>query len=508
MPGRTWLLALLLVCSALSVTAQKIVYSDPDRDDTRRMNFEIVGKISGNFLIYKNNRGKNTIVVLDNDMKQTGRQDQEYVPDNDRMINVDFFPYSDYAYMIYQYQKRNVVYCKASKIDGNGKLVGEVMELDTSHIGFAADNKIYTVISSEDKSKIAVFKINSRNKKLYSMTTLLLNEKLELLKKSRLYIPMEERNDYLGEFALDNDGDLVFSKFFRNNNDNISLAYMMIKQAQSDTLSSWQLNIEKSMLDEIQVKVDNYNKRYFLTSFYYKEKKGNIDGLYFYVWDKTGMRTVMEDTSTFTDDLRREARGDATMKGAFNDFFIRNIVTRRDGGFIISSESYYTTSRFNSWNRWDYLYGSPFNQSFNNYYYSPYYSRYYWWNNSRPSTQAVRYHADNISVLSFDNKGNLEWSNVMGKSQYDDESDESISFQLMNTGDQLHFLFNQQERRNNLLNDYGIAPDGQMNRNPTLKNLDKGYEFLPKYGKQVSARQMIIPCLYRNYLCFAKIDYN
>jgi len=508
MPGRTWLLALLLVCSALSVTAQKIVYSEPDRDDSRRMNFEIVGKISGNFLIYKNNRGKNTIVVLDNEMKQTGRQDQEYVPDNDRMINVDFFPYSDYAYMIYQYQKKNVVYCKASKIDGNGKLVGEVMELDTSHIGFAADNKIYTVISSEDKSKIAVFKINSRNKKLYSMTTLLLNEKLELLKKSRLYIPMEERNDYLGEFALDNDGDLVFSKFFRNNNDNISLAYMMIKQAQADSLSSWQLNIEKSMLDEIQVKVDNYNKRYFLTSFYYKEKKGNIDGLYFYVWDKAGMRTVMEDTSTFTDDLRREARGDATMKGAFNDFFIRNIVTRRDGGFIISSESYYTTSRFNSWNRWDYLYGSPFNQSFNNYYYSPYYSRYYWWNNSRPSTQAVRYHADNISVLSFDNKGNLEWSNVMGKSQYDDESDESISFQLMNTGDQLHFLFNQQERRNNLLNDYGIAPDGQMNRNPTLKNLDKGYEFLPKYGKQVSARQMIIPCLYRNYLCFAKIDYN
>ncbi len=508
MPGRTWLLALLLVCSALSVTAQKIVYSEPDRDDSRRMNFEIVGKIAGNFLIYKNNRGKNTIVVLDNEMKQTGRQDQEYVPDNDRMINVDFFPYSDYAYMIYQYQKKNVVYCKASKIDGNGKLVGEVMELDTSHIGFAADNKIYTVISSEDKSKIAVFKINSRNKRLYSMTTLLLNEKLELLKKSRLYIPMEERNDYLGEFALDNDGDLVFSKFFRNNNDNISLAYMMIKQAQADSLSSWQLNIEKSMLDEIQVKVDNYNKRYFLTSFYYKEKKGNIDGLYFYVWDKAGMRTVMEDTSTFTDDLRREARGDATMKGAFNDFFIRNIVTRRDGGFIISSESYYTTSRFNSWNRWDYLYGSPFNQSFNNYYYSPYYSRYYWWNNSRPSAQAVRYHADNISVLSFDNKGNLEWSNVMGKSQYDDESDESISFQLMNTGDQLHFLFNQQERRNNLLNDYGIAPDGQMNRNPTLKNLDKGYEFLPKYGKQVSARQMIIPCLYRNYLCFAKIDYN
>ena len=53
-----------------------------------------------------------------------------------------------------------------------------------------------------------------------------------------------------------------------------------------------------------------------------------------------------------------------------------------------------------------------------------------------------------------------------------------------------------------------FTPDGKMNHNPTLKNLDKGYEFMPKYAKQVSARQIIVPCLYRNFICFAKIDYN
>lgn len=506
MLAKRWLLLCLLFSPVSFLAAQKIVYSEPDREDTRRMNFEIAGKIGGNFLIYKNTRGRNWIVVLDNDMKQVGKEEQDYVPDNDRMINVDFFPYGDFCYMVYQYQKKNVVYCMASRINSTGKKIGDVMELDTTHIGFAANNKIYTVISSEDKSKIGVFKINSRNKKLYAMTTLLLNDKLQLQKKSRIYIPMEERNDNLGEFAIDNDGDMVFSKFFRNNNDNISSAFLVIKQAQSDTLQYNELSIEANMLDEIQVKVDNFNKRYFLTSFFYKEKRGNIDGLYFYVWDKTRTMKSMENTSTFSDELRKEAKGDATMKTAFNDFFIRNIVTRRDGGFIIGSEAYFTTSRFNNWNRWDYLYGSPFSQSFNDYYYSPYYSRYWW--NSRPNSQAVRYHADNIAVLSFNNSGQLEWSNVIGKSQFDDESDDNISFQLMNTGGQLHFLFNQQERRNNLLTDYSISPDGQMNRNPTLKNLDKGYEFLPKYGKQVSGRQMIVPCIYRNYICFAKIDYN
>ncbi len=489
--------------------AQKIVYSEKNNNDARNLNFEIIGKINGNFLIYKNTRARSWISMLDNDMQPVGESKLDFLPNDDRMINVDFFPYTDHAWMIYQYQRRNVVYCMAARIDGMGKKMGELIELDTTHLGFAADNKVYSAISSEDKKKIGVFKINSRNRQLYLMTTLLYNEKLELLKKSRLEIPMEERNENLSDFNLDNEGDIVFSKFLRQGNDNISTASFNIKKAMEDTLIVRPLNIEKTWLDEIHIKVDNYNKRYFLTSYYYKERRGNVDGYYFYIWDKVNNKPLVETISIFTDELRGEARGDASARTAFNDFFIRQVITRRDGGFLIGSEAYYTTSRFNNWNRWDYLYGgSPyFTPGFNTYYYSPFYDRYRW-NRGMNSNQAVRHHADNITVMSYNSEGQLEWSTVMGKTQFDDENGDLVSYQLMNTGDQIHFLFNQMERRNNLLNDYGVSPAGEMTRNPTLKNLDKGYEFMPRYGKQVSAKQMIIPCLYRNYICFAKIDYN
>src|SRR5688572_8638245 len=62
-----------------------------------------------------------------------------------------FFPYSDHFYMVYQYQKKSVVYCMAVKMDGNGKRMSEVVQLDSTHLGFAANNKIYSAISSEDK---------------------------------------------------------------------------------------------------------------------------------------------------------------------------------------------------------------------------------------------------------------------------------------------------------------------------------------------------------------------
>jgi hypothetical protein len=503
-----FLLMLILIFGG--AYGQKIIYSEPDKADGRNPEFEIIGKVNGNYLIYKNTRGKKTITGFDNEMKEIFKEEQKQLPNSDRLINTDFFSYNEYAYMIYQYQKKNVVYCMVSKIDATGKQVVKEVELDTTHIGFAADNKIYTVVSSEDKSKLGVFKINSRNKNLYYMTTLLLNDKLEPLKRSHISIPMEERNDYLSDFQLDNDGNLVFCRFMRTGNDNINKASLGIKAMLADTIKWHDLKIDERLLDEIHVKVDNNNNRYLLSSLYYKEKRGSVSGYYFYSYDKQTAGPAMETVASFSDELRKEAKGDAGMKMAFDDYFIKNIITRRDGGFIISAEAYYTTSRFNNWNRWDMLYGSPYRyNSLTNYYYSPYYSRYLWGMAPRSSNQLTRYHADNIMVLSFSPDGKLEWSIVMPKNQYDDTSDDLLSFQIMNTGGSLHFLFNQLEKRLNLLNDYNLSPDGQINRNPTLKNLDKGYEFMPKYGKQVGAKQMIIPCVYRSsYICFAKIDYN
>lgn len=483
---------------------QKIVYSEPDRDETRKIDFEVIGKVSGNFLIYKNSRNKNYIAVYDNDMQQLAKEEHNYIP-NDRLINVDFFPYSDHAYMIYQYQRKNVVYCNAIKVDGMGKKISDIIQLDTTHIGFSASNKIYSAISSEDKSKLMIFKINSRNKSRFLITTLLFDNMLALKKRSSMAISMAEREDYLDEFALDNEGDFVFAKFNRNNNDNIENTFLIWKQAEADTLSITEINLGKILLDEPHLKVDNVNKRYFLTSFYNKQKRGNIEGFYFFVWDKETMKPAMENSVVLGEELRKEARGDANVKMAFNDYFIRNVIVKKDGGFIIGTEAYYTTSRGGNWNRWNYLY--PYSTTYDYFSYSPLYNSWYWRNRFN-NNQAIRHHADNITILSFDKSGRLEWSNVIHKEQFDDEMGDYVSFQLINTGEQLHFVFNQEEKRQQLLNDYTITADGKINRNPTLKNLDKGFEFLPKFGKQVSARQVIIPCYFRNYVCFAKIDYS
>ena len=70
--------------------AQRIVYSEPEKEDSRRMVFEVIGKINGNFLIYKNLKSKNWITIYDNDMKEVSKVALDFVPE-DRLISVDFF---------------------------------------------------------------------------------------------------------------------------------------------------------------------------------------------------------------------------------------------------------------------------------------------------------------------------------------------------------------------------------------------------------------------------------
>ena len=497
---------LFLLIFPSMVFSQTITYTEPEKDDSRSLEFEIIGKVSGNYLIFKSNRNHFNLSVYDNEMDLKDRVNLDFIPE--KTLNTDFIAYPDFAYIIYQYQKRGTLYCMLSKIDGNGKKMGEAIELDTTHIGVFADNKIYNAIYSEDKQKIMIYKLQKKNEKFF-FTTLLFDAQLKLLRKSRMEMPYSEYKDIYSDFFVDNEGNLVFAKSVKDGSRQLaSTLFLITKPAMTDKFEINELNISKHYVDEVKIKIDNINRRYLINTFYYKEKHGNVEGLYTIIWDKQNSKPFISNMIPFATALREEAKAKGNIKYAFDDYFIRHIIVKKDGGFILAAEDFTSQSRGNARNRYDYLYGSPYLSSYdyylfsNSYYGNPYRGRGY-----GSFNQQTRYFYNNIAVMNIDKDGGLIWSKVIHKDQFDDDNDNMLSYQVMNSGGELHFLFNERERRNNLIADQSISPDGKITRYPTLKSLDKGYEFMPKFAKQVSATQIIIPCNYRNYICFAKIDY-
>jgi hypothetical protein len=496
---------LLLLVLPLAAMCQQVTYSDFQQEDSRDINFEVIGKMNGNFLVYKNIRWRHKINIFGDDMKIKETIKLDFIPD--KTFNVDFVIYPNHFYMIYQYQKRSTLHCMAVKMDAAGKKMADPVELDTTQISILADNKIYTTINSEDKQKIMVFKIHKKNDN-FNMVTLLFDSSLKLIHKTRQGLEYNERRDNYTNFFVDNEGNFIFTKDSQTGNrDNSNNLKLVIKAPQQDTLAFHEINLEKNYIDEIKLKVDNLNGRYILNSFYYKKSRGNIEGLFTGMWDKNN-KNFTQGFAILGDSLRNEAKTNGQLRFALDDFFIRNVFVKKDGGFLLTAEDYSTQSRgnnINNWNRWDYLnnyYYSPFG---NSYYYNPYYGYY------RPlnsfGNQGLRYYYSNVVILSADKTGKIEWSRVIKKDQFDDDNDNYLSFCTMNKGGQIHFLFNNDKNRNQIIANQSITPAGQVTRNPTLKSQERGYEFMTRLSKQVGASQLIIPCTYRGYICFAKVDF-
>src|SRR5215212_8577103 len=98
-----YILAILLFTVPTCLTSHTINYSSYEREDTRDINFEIIGKINSNILVYKNIRWKHRINVYDNEMKDIETINLDFIPD--KTFNIDFITYPDFFYMFYQFQK-------------------------------------------------------------------------------------------------------------------------------------------------------------------------------------------------------------------------------------------------------------------------------------------------------------------------------------------------------------------------------------------------------------------
>ncbi len=66
--------------------------------------------------------------------------------------------------------------------------------------------------------------------------------------------------------------------------DNISHMDLLIKPAAADSFIVNNIPLTNNFLDEVKLKADNINRTYLVSSLYYKQRRGNVEGaLYSYL---------------------------------------------------------------------------------------------------------------------------------------------------------------------------------------------------------------------------------
>ena len=125
MINRIVTLFLLFSCT-IGVRAQQITFSEPYRDDIQTMNFDILGKMNGNTVIFKDVRWKYALNFFNDSMRLVKQQELDFLPS--KTLNVDCIAYNEHIWLIYQYQKKGVLYCMAQKVDAKGEKINEAVE--------------------------------------------------------------------------------------------------------------------------------------------------------------------------------------------------------------------------------------------------------------------------------------------------------------------------------------------------------------------------------------------
>ncbi len=498
----------ILTClSIFEVTqAQTLTYSEVLRNDDRNMNFEVLGNIGGNYLVYKNNDRRHRITVYDNSMAVVEDVKLDYI--TDKVFNIDFVTYYDYVIAVYQYQRGSSVYCDAAKIDGKGHLMEDIRHLDTSRIGFFSDNKIYYLTYSENREKILLYKMQTRNDNFY-LTTSLFNSSLSKIDSTETSFAFNDRTESYNDLNVDNDGVFYLIKEKSRGRSEYSLRLDLLYHRPGDAqIFSKELRLDKLLVQDVNLKIDNQNNTIFVTTFANDRGYDNVDGLLAIAIDKSTLDQKVSSYMPFADSTRQKLSARANGRSAFDNFYIKKIVAKKDSGIVLTLENYVEQTRSNPRNFGRYGYYDPYFYNynpgfyrFNRGYYNDYYSPYN--NNSRD----VLYTYNDILVLNLD-KGMLpEWEAVINKRQSDVQTDNYLSFGTLILGAEIHYLFLQKDNNRQVISDFALQPNGEMKRYATIKTGERGYNFMPRLAKQVAPTQIIMPCVFRNDILFAKINF-
>ena len=497
-------LIIFLLCAGSF--AQNITYSVVHQNERNRdVNFEILGKVGANYLVYKKITWRSIIQVFDKNMKELSNERLKFVPD--KIINSDFITYPDHFLMIYQHQRNSVLHCSAVKMNALGEKMGEPVTLDTIKIGLRSNEGVYSTVYSEDKKKLLVYKMLEKDNKLH-LVTKLYNAELNLLDSNRAVFNYNDRKDIYSSFQVANDGTIFYTKEVKSGaRESVSQLEVVFIKPGTHEFTTTAIDLQKKYIDEVSIKIDNLNNNFIVNSFFYPEKRGaNIVGLFSAVIRKDNNQ-VKTKLTHFNDSLRATMAGANQYRFAFDNLFIKNIFVKKDGSYLLVAEEFATQNigGFNRWNRWDYLYNNPYSYYDYNYMYSPYY-RYNRFN-SFSSAPSTKYNYDKIMILHVGQSLQLDWDNVILKAQTETDDDSYLSFGTMNAGGEIHFLFINKEKNTQIISNQSISPYGKLFRYPTIKSREAGYEFMPRLSKQIGARSVMMPCVYRGNIGFAKIDF-
>ena len=518
------LLALLL--SMQFSMAQSYVVSGIEKTDKEGMQYEVLGKVANHYWVFKKNGANATIAQYNEQMQLVKQNDLSFLPAS--MSSIEFVAYPNKVIALFQYQINTTVYAAFAELNSEGQLVAEPRIIDTvEKIRPGSDAKVFNLLLSEDRQKISLFTVNTTQAAAIKVKVISLNANFENINEASISINSNSKKSSLSDFALDNNGNLLCLRNTKQDGSAPAVSLLYLSANGAEVIESQIIN-NTLLLDDVRLKIDNKLGHVILNSFYATSKKGNVEGLYSYVWDLGTKMELATTANRFTDAIKAAVSSKRNSKDAFDEFYFDKIITQADGSFVVVAEAASSYSNRTAFSRWDYFWGGPFYNPFMFNYWNRPFGFYPWtrfgfgfgmspwsygwgpWMNPYASFgyPSVTYKANKVALISMDVKGNVTGIKTIDKVQSDENVDEFIGYGTIENTNGTSFVYYKKQSgiRQLVLNT--LTKEGALAKGSAIILQEKRYEWMPRMLKQVGENEAILPYQYKDKIGFAKIKIN
>ena len=472
---------LLSICLPLATKAQDVTYSTYDNFDYRSDDYAVVGMTGGLLYTYRNTTDGALLEAYDDSMNKTATVLLDFFPQ--RIYQTRFVSYPDKIIVLYQALESNKVVQYVALLDEKGRLKNKQVEVGRTKTGIFGATKTYFLSTvSDDKKTILIYSVNDKGSEIV-FDGKWLDDKLTITKRSHAVFKTDNTVEH-GEVNISNDGVVYMSAFTtvgaQNNADQL---WILVLASGATKFEAKELLLDTKFAASGYIKVDNVNNRIYFGGFYADKKNGNYDGIIYAAYDIANNTYLSRKFIPFDQDIINAA-GSRRRNHAFDNYNVRQLVVKNDGGFVLVSEVIYITTRSN------YMPGFGYYS-----FYSPY-----------MTNMVHEYHYNDIMALSYNKDGTREWSSFIPKEQYSQEDGGVFSsYALLNTGGTLAFLFNDFNATHSRIQLATLNSGGKSEIHSFTAEGNDYPDWLPRYGKQVAGRILIVPCFHKKQICFAKV---
>lgn len=381
-------------------------------------------------------------------------------------------------------QRKIILY--AQELNNIGTYGNEITLFDIAYN--KRESLMISAIISRDQSKIACIRnpaekgdVNGQN-----LQVTVIDNNFSVLWKKNFYLPKSKTNLHLSQYVLSNEGILyAISKEYHTDNNtgkaalNKKWTYMLLTfNASTDSFSEVELKVEDKFLNDATISIDEQGKKILVAGFYSNQFSYSTAGTFYTSYNIVSGQLGDTKLQAFSEQILEKFIGEHKNLGKeLLHYSIDCLIPRSDGGGVIVAEAKFLSEN---------SYYDIFTQSF---------------------IKRTYYHYNNIFVISISSKGNIDWAELVNKSQITlDDKGLFSSYCLLIYLDKLYYIFNKSIERKNSVWVNTINHKGEKNEIPLLKESDMAM-IIPKGAKQLEDNSIIIPSHRNKKFYFLKLSF-